>query len=183
MVMESTGGIVCHLADSKHDRMRALDFIEQWFFKWNGCSPPVSTGDILIASESDEIVGAVNLDFRDEATPFPVEEMYDFFHLRNYFPGFDRRQFVQGGRWSASMPDVSRLLLTAIARYSMPRGVRYMIGEVKQTSIDRLEALGIRFMILYGVFPNFETLPSERQKYYREPPPLRLMVIHMENLL
>lgn len=176
-------GIICRLVKTDHDRIKALQFIEEWFLKWNKCSPPVSMGDILIACKNQEIVGAVNLDFRDEATTFPLEDLYDFSSLYDYFPDFNRKQIVQGGRWSGSIPGVSKLLLHGIAHHCIPRGIRYMIGEVKPSSISRLEELGVKFIMLYGVSPCFETLPMEKQKYYLEPPPLRLMIIRMENLL
>ncbi len=174
--------ITCRLAVDEQDRARVLSFIREWFWKHHQWVTPPSGGDLLVAYEREEIVGAVNLDFRDSVTPFPLELMYGSEMIRSYFPFFDRERFVQGGRWSATKPNVSRFLLTAIAEHAASRGIEYMLIEAKHYSIERLEQLGIRFIVLYGVRPKYGHLPIERQKYYADDPPPRLAVIKIEQL-
>lgn len=170
-------------AQSEGDKMQALSFIDKHFTERNGCPPPKSEGDILIACEYGSIIGAVNLDFRLENTLFPLEEFYDFSYFKEYFPFFDRRKVVQGGRWSANKPEASRLLLSAIALYCMSLGIECMLGEAKHYSVKRLDELGIKFVILYGVCPSVDFISEEKRKYYMEHPSPRLMLIQMKYLL
>jgi hypothetical protein len=182
MVKNPISNVICRLAESEDDKSAALSFIEKWFWQHHRWVTPPSVGDILIACDKGDIVGAVNLDFRDAHTPFPLEEIYDSKDIATYFPFFSRSTFVQGGRWSASRPFVSRMLLTAIAIHCTPRGILYMIVEAKHYSVERLEKLGIKFVVLYGVFPDFKLLSEHRQKYYTDQPSPHLVVIKIENL-
>ena len=164
------------------ERKIALHFMECWGHRWHGCSPPPTKGEIIAAFKDNKIIGTVVLDLYSNDKPFSLELIYDFSHIQTYTPNLPKNCMVQGGRWFASKPGVSRMLLHAIAEYAIPHGAEYLIAEVKETSIKILEGLGIRFVILCGVSPCLDSIPIEGLKYYVDLPPPRLMIIKLSLL-
>ncbi len=166
------------------NRTDALEFIERWGRKWHNCSPPPTTGDIITAIDSRGlVVGTVSLDFPDYSDVFTLEKVYDLSLLINQVPGLERSKLVQGGRWFASVPGISRILLHAIAEYSIPRNVQYLIAEVKETSLKRMEELNIKFLVFYGLRPSLNAISNDCLRYYIDPPVPHLMLVKLDQLL
>lgn len=92
---------------------------------------------------------------------------------------------MQGGRWFSKHPksSVSRELVHTLAEYSLAKGARYLMVEMKDHATARLEELQIQFVVLHGLKPYTEHIPTTGRTYYSTPPLPRPAFAHLESLL
>lgn len=172
---------VTDIDDSKRDEV--LSFMECIAQKWYGCSPPPTDSPIITAWQDGDVVGTLSMDFRDEDTPFALESIYDFDSIKRLITPFNRKEVVQSGRWFATVKGISHKLALGVAEYSCPRGIQYLLGEGKNRTILRMEELGFRYVVPFGILPIMENIPRDGRDYYTEGDPPKLLLMDLEYLL
>ncbi len=129
------------VALTQYARARAVTHIESVMRSSFQCEPPVTIGLVCTVTQDEKIVGSLVLvDSKDDAI-FPVEEHYEFDSDKCPL-SFNRDEMVQAGRWTAQVPDASRLILRNAFKLAYAFGKRWVLIEAKPYSVKRLEQLG-----------------------------------------
>jgi hypothetical protein len=162
----TTDGLMFRVISTGPERAQVLEFMRAHSQKWYQCDPHPTEGPIITAWQGNDLVGTSTLDLRDAAQPFDLERVYDFAAIRKLMTLPDRTDMIQSGRWFSTVKGVSHLLLQAVAEYAHAKGRHYILGEGKHFTIKRLEQLGFRFIVVYGVLPRVNEMPMVERRFY-----------------
>lgn len=164
------------------ERPQVIEFVNRWGMKWEGCIPPPTNCEIVTAFKGDEVVGTIGMELaQKKGAKFPLEDIYDFDLVKECFPSFCRQDTVLTVRWFASVPNISLKLVQGVVDYTEPLGIKFILCEVKEHSVKRLEELGLKFSMLYGIKPNTEIVAEENMNYYKNGLP-RLGLVNIKSV-
>ena len=125
---------------SAAERAEAVRYIECRMREHFGGDPPPTRGLICVARTNGTIVGTMVLQGSPPGEPFPIEDHYDFDGTHPFHDGRD--SVIEGSRWIASVPGISRALVIATMTLARDLGKRRMLIEAKPYSTKRLAELG-----------------------------------------
>jgi len=167
-------------------RMEALAHIERSMREKFGCEPPPTTGLAFVARAGGRIVGSLVIEGASGNGPLPIETHYAFDEARSPYP-YVRHDIVQATRWTASVPEASRLVVLATMRAAFHLGKRLMLIEAKPYAIARLAELGMDFREIEGAEVLLETVREsvgpEGMKYFTDAPAPSLYLCDMGEAL
>ncbi len=149
------------------ERRKVSSFVARAMREHYHCDAYELPESVWIAIRSDEVVGAMAVSM-SRGEPLPLEKTYTLDYKK--FPGkFERFRIVQLGRWVATVPEISEVLLYACVFSAIKQRCQWGIGEVKLGVLRRFTRMGIRVICLSGE-PILKNIPSGVHPYYLLPP-------------
>ncbi len=136
-----SGELEFSVALTQYARAIAVTHIESIMRNSFRCEPPATVGLVCTVTQNEKIVGSLVLVDSKDNIRFPVEEHYEF-DVGNCPISFNRNEIVQASRWTAQVPDASRLILRNAFKLAYAFGKRWVLIEAKPYSVRRLEELG-----------------------------------------
>lgn len=168
--------VVKHIT-TPYERKKVLLFIAQHYKKLFGTVP--SEPDVLFAAFSaNRIVGTVALDLCDEKGRMPVETIFRFDKARTPFP-YRGKHLVQVGRWIASTPGVSNVLLATAATYALQQGKLYGICDQKPSAARAAQRTGLKLHEIDDAQLLYTRVPRADRPHYMKPPAPKLYMMDL----
>src|SRR5258708_2468473 len=160
------------------EREEVLAFLAPIIRKWYDCAPLHIPSITIIARRDMDIVGTITTEFSDGQSVFLLETIYEFDHDTTPLP-FKRNVMVEFGRLAAAIPGASTPLLYASAAYSINRGKKFGLVEMKEHIASLVTKIGIR---LYPVQAKLmpEQAPEKSLNYYTKAPPPKLYMVDLD---
>ncbi len=156
----------------------AIDaFIRTHAYNTHGCeAPPCSPRGFLFGAWQDEVVvGSMYIEFRDDHTPHPLEEVYGYDAVSALFCDITYRRSIhpQAGRWFSSKQksSVSLRVLHEACRFAAAQGIEWLISEGRPYTFKRLRELGIILEENAASLPDLSKVPLAGRRYYQSDPP------------
>ena len=174
------------VAADPEERTEAIEYIEHAMRARFECDPPPTHGCILVARLGRKLVGSIALQGTERGDPFAIEKHYDFDADAAPYP-FDRSRIVEGTRWAAQYPGVSKDLVLESMRLAVALGKRFMLIEAKPHAIDRLGELGFMFLPIPGALLRVDRIRpmvgDRGMRYFLDQPAPSLYLCDMEGAL